>query len=68
MITDIAAACFPACVSLDGGVFGVPLKSLLDHDRKTSPGVRVPLVFQKVNNLTDCQLALGEQLIRLELG
>ncbi|XP_074484373.1 rho GTPase-activating protein 28 isoform X1 [Sebastes fasciatus] len=32
----------------DGGVFSVPLNSLLDNDRKTFPGVKVPVVFQKL--------------------
>ncbi|MEQ2184606.1 hypothetical protein GOODEAATRI_009776 [Goodea atripinnis] len=33
--------------SLDGGVFGVSLNSLLDNDRKKFPGVKVPVFFQK---------------------
>ncbi|KAF1373385.1 hypothetical protein PFLUV_G00260020 [Perca fluviatilis] len=32
----------------DGGVFGVPLNSLLENDRKKFPGVKVPVVFQKL--------------------
>uniref|UniRef100_A0A8C9XUL4 Rho-GAP domain-containing protein n=1 Tax=Sander lucioperca TaxID=283035 RepID=A0A8C9XUL4_SANLU len=32
----------------DGGVFGVSLNSLLENDRKTFPGVKVPVVFQKL--------------------
>ncbi|XP_028428506.1 rho GTPase-activating protein 28 [Perca flavescens] len=32
----------------DSGVFGVPLNSLLENDRKTFPGVKVPVVFQKL--------------------
>ncbi|XP_070784575.1 rho GTPase-activating protein 28 [Enoplosus armatus] len=32
----------------DSGVFGVPLNSLLDNDRKKFPGVKVPVVFQKL--------------------
>ncbi|KAM6900481.1 rho GTPase-activating protein 18-like [Xenentodon cancila] len=32
----------------DNGVFGVPLTTLLEHDRKTFPGLKVPLVFQKL--------------------
>ncbi|XP_047423807.1 rho GTPase-activating protein 28 isoform X2 [Mugil cephalus] len=32
----------------DSGVFGVPLKSLLENDRKKFPGVKVPVVFQKL--------------------
>nr|XP_061810225.1 rho GTPase-activating protein 28-like [Nerophis lumbriciformis] len=32
----------------DGAVFGVPLEVLLDRDRKKSPGVKVPVVFQKL--------------------
>uniref|UniRef100_A0A3P8WBQ3 Rho GTPase-activating protein 28 n=1 Tax=Cynoglossus semilaevis TaxID=244447 RepID=A0A3P8WBQ3_CYNSE len=30
------------------GVFGVPLKVLLENDRKKFPGVKVPVVFQKL--------------------
>uniref|UniRef100_UPI0037E832D7 rho GTPase-activating protein 28 n=1 Tax=Semicossyphus pulcher TaxID=241346 RepID=UPI0037E832D7 len=32
----------------DSGVFAVPLNSLLESDRKMCPGVRVPVVFQKL--------------------
>uniref|UniRef100_A0A3B4U5M3 Rho GTPase-activating protein 28-like n=1 Tax=Seriola dumerili TaxID=41447 RepID=A0A3B4U5M3_SERDU len=32
----------------DGGVFGVPLNSLLENDRKKFPGIKVPVVFQKL--------------------
>ncbi|XP_037549960.1 rho GTPase-activating protein 28-like [Nematolebias whitei] len=31
----------------DTGVFGVSLKSMLENDRKTYPGVKVPVIFQK---------------------
>eukprot|EP00066_Takifugu_rubripes_P027384 XP_011616650.1 PREDICTED: rho GTPase-activating protein 28-like [Takifugu rubripes] len=31
----------------DTGVFGVPLNSLLENDRKNFPGIKVPVVFQK---------------------
>ncbi|KAK5850328.1 hypothetical protein PBY51_014586 [Eleginops maclovinus] len=34
--------------SREGGVFAVSLDSLLENDRKTSPGVKVPVVFQKL--------------------
>uniref|UniRef100_A0A3P8WE00 Rho GTPase-activating protein 28 n=1 Tax=Cynoglossus semilaevis TaxID=244447 RepID=A0A3P8WE00_CYNSE len=34
--------------SQDTGVFGVPLKVLLENDRKKFPGVKVPVVFQKL--------------------
>ncbi|KAM9839749.1 LOW QUALITY PROTEIN: rho GTPase-activating protein 28 [Aulostomus maculatus] len=34
--------------SRDGGVFGVPLNTLLENDRKTFPGLKVPMVFQKL--------------------
>ncbi|KAI9513920.1 hypothetical protein NQZ68_038322 [Dissostichus eleginoides] len=34
--------------SREGGVFAVPLESLLENDRKTCPGVKVPVVFQKL--------------------
>ncbi|XP_029698585.1 rho GTPase-activating protein 28 isoform X3 [Takifugu rubripes] len=32
----------------DTGVFGVPLNSLLENDRKNFPGIKVPVVFQKL--------------------
>ncbi|XP_068593198.1 rho GTPase-activating protein 28 isoform X2 [Cebidichthys violaceus] len=32
----------------DSGVFAVPLNSLLENDRKKFPGVKVPVVFQKL--------------------
>ncbi|XP_036934642.1 rho GTPase-activating protein 28 [Acanthopagrus latus] len=32
----------------DSGVFGVPLNSLLANDRKKFPGVKVPVVFQRL--------------------
>ncbi|XP_068160574.1 rho GTPase-activating protein 28 [Antennarius striatus] len=32
----------------DGGVFGVPLDQLLENDRKRFPGIKVPVVFQKL--------------------
>uniref|UniRef100_A0A3P8RQ29 Rho GTPase activating protein 28 n=1 Tax=Amphiprion percula TaxID=161767 RepID=A0A3P8RQ29_AMPPE len=32
----------------DSGVFGVPLNSLLENDKKKFPGVKVPVVFQKL--------------------
>uniref|UniRef100_A0A3Q3JUR1 Rho-GAP domain-containing protein n=1 Tax=Monopterus albus TaxID=43700 RepID=A0A3Q3JUR1_MONAL len=31
-----------------GGVFGVPLNSLLENDSKKFPGVKVPVIFQKL--------------------
>ncbi|KAK5897661.1 hypothetical protein CgunFtcFv8_015147 [Champsocephalus gunnari] len=34
--------------SREGAVFAVPLESLLENDRKTSPGVKVPVVFQRL--------------------
>lgn len=37
------------CLS-DGGVFGVPLNTLLENDRRKFPEVKVPVVFQKVKN------------------
>uniref|UniRef100_A0A3Q2FFH1 Rho GTPase activating protein 28 n=1 Tax=Cyprinodon variegatus TaxID=28743 RepID=A0A3Q2FFH1_CYPVA len=43
--------CSVFCPS-DSGVFGVSLNSLLDNDRKTFPGVKVPVFFQKVKNLS----------------
>ncbi|XP_029384572.1 rho GTPase-activating protein 28 isoform X2 [Echeneis naucrates] len=36
------------CRTRDGGVFGVPLCSLLENDRRSFPGVKVPVVFQKL--------------------
>lgn len=41
----------PSC-PLDSGVFGVPLNTLLEKDRKKFPGVKVPVVFQKVKNVS----------------
>ncbi|XP_039983277.1 rho GTPase-activating protein 28 [Xiphias gladius] len=38
----------PRCRIQDSGVFGVPLNSLLENDRKKFPGVKVPVVFQKL--------------------
>uniref|UniRef100_A0A673AHM4 Rho GTPase activating protein 28 n=1 Tax=Sphaeramia orbicularis TaxID=375764 RepID=A0A673AHM4_9TELE len=38
----------PRCRTRDSGVFGVPLKTLLENDRKKFPGVKVPIVFQKL--------------------
>ncbi|KAK2859742.1 hypothetical protein Q5P01_004362 [Channa striata] len=35
------------CIS-DSGVFGVPLDSLLENDRKKFPEIKVPVVFQKL--------------------
>lgn len=32
----------------DSGIFGVPLMTLLENDRKKYPGSRVPLVFKKL--------------------
>ncbi|XP_044195534.1 rho GTPase-activating protein 28 isoform X1 [Thunnus albacares] len=34
--------------SRDSGVFGVPLVTLLENDKKKFPGVKVPVVFQKL--------------------
>ncbi|XP_028288402.1 rho GTPase-activating protein 28 [Parambassis ranga] len=38
----------PRYKSRDSGVFGVPLNSLLENDRKKFPGIKVPVVFQKL--------------------
>ncbi|KAH0622299.1 hypothetical protein JD844_024479 [Phrynosoma platyrhinos] len=35
------------------GLFGVPLSVLLEQDQKRVPGIRVPLIFQKVSVLTN---------------
>uniref|UniRef100_A0A3Q3JPW7 Rho-GAP domain-containing protein n=1 Tax=Monopterus albus TaxID=43700 RepID=A0A3Q3JPW7_MONAL len=35
-------------LALVGGVFGVPLNSLLENDSKKFPGVKVPVIFQKL--------------------
>ncbi|XP_074549567.1 rho GTPase-activating protein 28 isoform X2 [Halichoeres trimaculatus] len=32
----------------DSGVFAVPLNSLLENDRKKFPGIKIPIVFQKL--------------------
>ncbi|XP_071340301.1 rho GTPase-activating protein 28 isoform X2 [Trachinotus anak] len=38
----------PRCRTRDSGVFGLPLNLLLENDRKKFPGVKVPVVFQKL--------------------
>uniref|UniRef100_A0A3Q3VSC8 Rho-GAP domain-containing protein n=1 Tax=Mola mola TaxID=94237 RepID=A0A3Q3VSC8_MOLML len=38
----------PRLRTQDNGVFGVPLISLLENDRKRFPGVKVPVVLQKL--------------------
>ncbi|KAM6465746.1 rho GTPase-activating protein 18 isoform 3-T3 [Liasis olivaceus] len=32
----------------ESGIFGVPLLVLLEHDQKRVPGIRIPLIFQKL--------------------
>uniref|UniRef100_A0A3B5BJI9 Rho GTPase-activating protein 18-like n=1 Tax=Stegastes partitus TaxID=144197 RepID=A0A3B5BJI9_9TELE len=34
--------------TIHSGVFGVPLNSLLENDKKKFPGVKVPVIFQKL--------------------
>ncbi|XP_075905134.1 rho GTPase-activating protein 28 isoform X2 [Nelusetta ayraudi] len=48
----------------DSGVFGVPLKFLLDGDRKSSPGIKVPLVLQKMLSVLESSLQT-EGLLRV---
>uniref|UniRef100_A0A8P4G068 Rho GTPase activating protein 28 n=1 Tax=Dicentrarchus labrax TaxID=13489 RepID=A0A8P4G068_DICLA len=38
----------PRIRTRDSGVFGVPLNTLLENDRKKFPGIKVPVVFQKL--------------------
>uniref|UniRef100_A0A3B5B1R2 Rho GTPase-activating protein 18-like n=1 Tax=Stegastes partitus TaxID=144197 RepID=A0A3B5B1R2_9TELE len=38
----------PTVCPSDSGVFGVPLNSLLENDKKKFPGVKVPVIFQKL--------------------
>lgn len=35
--------------SEETGLFGVPLTVLLENDQKKIPGIKVPLIFQKVS-------------------
>lgn len=36
-------------LSKENGLFGVPLAVLLENDQKKIPGIKVPLIFQKVS-------------------
>ncbi|XP_035981565.1 rho GTPase-activating protein 28 isoform X2 [Fundulus heteroclitus] len=49
----------------DGGVFGVSLTSLLDNDRKTFPGVRVPVFFQKLLGVLEQNGLQTEGILRV---
>ncbi|KAK1885041.1 Rho GTPase-activating protein 18 [Dissostichus eleginoides] len=53
--------------SREGGVFAVPLESLLENDRKTCPGVKVPVVFQKSRPACR-QKGFSEELDRCSSG
>uniref|UniRef100_A0A3B5BBP5 Rho GTPase-activating protein 18-like n=1 Tax=Stegastes partitus TaxID=144197 RepID=A0A3B5BBP5_9TELE len=46
--TCIRPSVSPTVCPSDSGVFGVPLNSLLENDKKKFPGVKVPVIFQKL--------------------
>uniref|UniRef100_A0A3B4FAS6 Rho GTPase-activating protein 28-like n=1 Tax=Pundamilia nyererei TaxID=303518 RepID=A0A3B4FAS6_9CICH len=47
------------------GVFGVPLNTLLEKDRKKFPGVKVPVVFQKLLCILEQTGLLTEGILRV---
>ncbi|XP_015255095.1 PREDICTED: rho GTPase-activating protein 28-like [Cyprinodon variegatus] len=49
----------------DSGVFGVSLNSLLDNDRKTFPGVKVPVFFQKLLGVLEQSALQTEGILRV---
>ncbi|XP_035768010.1 rho GTPase-activating protein 28 [Neolamprologus brichardi] len=49
----------------DSGVFGVPLNTLLEKDRKKFPGVKVPVVFQKLLCILEQTGLLTEGILRV---
>uniref|UniRef100_A0A3Q2DNX4 Rho GTPase activating protein 28 n=1 Tax=Cyprinodon variegatus TaxID=28743 RepID=A0A3Q2DNX4_CYPVA len=56
--------CSVFCPS-DSGVFGVSLNSLLDNDRKTFPGVKVPVFFQKLLGVLEQSALQTEGILRV---
>ncbi|KAL4000670.1 acyl-CoA oxidase [Sarotherodon galilaeus] len=57
--------CPPRCRNRDSGVFGVPLNTLLEKDRKKFPGVKVPVVFQKLLCILEQTGLLTEGILRV---
>ncbi|XP_063339318.1 rho GTPase-activating protein 28 [Pelmatolapia mariae] len=55
----------PRCRNRDSGVFGVPLNTLLEKDRKKFPGVKVPVVFQKLLCILEQTGLLTEGILRV---
>nr|XP_057915668.1 rho GTPase-activating protein 28 [Doryrhamphus excisus] len=55
----------PRCKSWDGAVFGVPLNTLLENDRKKFPGVKVPVVFQKLLSVLEQNGLQTEGILRV---
>ncbi|XP_030613058.1 rho GTPase-activating protein 28 [Archocentrus centrarchus] len=55
----------PRCRTRDSGAFGVPLNTLLERDRKKFPGVRVPIVFQKLLYILEQTGLLTEGILRV---
>ncbi|XP_041824113.1 rho GTPase-activating protein 28 isoform X3 [Melanotaenia boesemani] len=49
----------------NSGVFGVPLISLLENDRKTFPGIKVPFVFQKLLSILELTGLQTEGILRV---
>ncbi|XP_041824111.1 rho GTPase-activating protein 28 isoform X2 [Melanotaenia boesemani] len=52
-------------LNTDSGVFGVPLISLLENDRKTFPGIKVPFVFQKLLSILELTGLQTEGILRV---
>ncbi|XP_058484238.1 rho GTPase-activating protein 28 isoform X1 [Solea solea] len=49
----------------DAGVFGRPLKLLLHNDRKTFPGLKVPVVFQRLLSILEHTGLQTEGILRV---
>ncbi|XP_061777767.1 rho GTPase-activating protein 28 isoform X2 [Nerophis ophidion] len=49
----------------DGAVFGVPLNTLLENDRRKFPGVKVPVVFQKLLSVLEQSGLQTEGILRV---
>ncbi|KAM3860335.1 rho GTPase-activating protein 28 [Diretmus argenteus] len=55
----------PRSRNRDGGVFGVPLTTLLENDRKKFPGVKVPVVFSKLLSILEQTGLQTEGILRV---
>ncbi|KAM9713023.1 LOW QUALITY PROTEIN: rho GTPase-activating protein 28 [Menidia menidia] len=55
----------PRCKAQERGVFGVPLSSLLEADRRSRPGTRVPVVFQKLLSVVEQTGLQTEGILRV---